>query len=182
MEEIRQKHNSLYQEAIDLLKPYLASNTLLKTADKAKVARACEALEQVISFKADIWNAWWMLGMGRRVLQDREGAYAAFERAYRLNPNQIEVGRNLGLECLTLGYAQEAINVTAAMVRLAPEDAGLIANHALARLIGGDLQGALHEATRALEKNPRDGITLNVRQYINDVREGRVQAPSRIPT
>ena len=78
----------------------------------------------------------------RRLLRDREGAYAAFARAYGMAPDEIEVGRNLGMECITLGYAQIAIAVTAAMGRIWPDNAGLIANHALALLIGSDLDGA----------------------------------------
>ena len=86
------------------------------------------------------------------------------------------------MECIALGYAEEAIAVTAAMVRLAPDNAGLVATHALSLLIGGDLDGAFREVQRAGQLDPDDEITLNLRKLIEDVRAGRIEAPSRIDT
>lgn len=97
-------------------------------------------------------------------------------------PDEIEVGRNLGMECIALGYGQEAITVTAAMTKLAPGDAGLLANHALALLIAGDVDGAFREVRRALQMSPDDEITLRLPELIDNVRAGRVERPSRIMT
>jgi Flp pilus assembly protein TadD len=182
-EAIRREYNALWVEASDLLGPYLGPDNPPATAEEvAKVTRAREALERVTSLSNVSWRPWWLLGVARRLLRDREGAYAAFAHAYGTAPDEIEVGRNLGGECIALGYGQEAIAVTAAMVRLAPDNAGLIGNHALALLIGGDLDGALREVQRAGRLDPDDEVTLNLRNLIDDVRAGRVQAPSRIDT
>ena len=52
---------------------------------------------------------------------DSEAARRAFQRAYTIAPTQIEVGRNLVLESLALGYGEEAVEVATAMVSLSPE-------------------------------------------------------------
>lgn len=182
-EASRQEYEALWAKASDLLLPYFGPHNRPKTAeDIAKVARARDALDRITSLGSATWRPWWLLGVARRLLRDREGAYAAFARAYGMAPDEIEVGRNLGMECITLGYAQEAIAVTAAMVRIWPDNAGLIANHALALLIGSDLDGALREIENAAQLDPNDEITLNLRKLIDNVRTGRVKAPSRMET
>lgn len=183
IEALRREHNSLLEQAWKLLEPYFGHEAPpTSVADTAKIVRACTALERATSIRKENWNAWWGLGMARRLLGDREGAYAAFKSAYGINPNEIEVGRNLGEECIALGYATEALEVTAAIMRIDPKNAGLIANHALARLIGGDVKGALNEADRALGVDPKDDVTKSLRRYIEEVRIGRRALPSKLAT
>lgn len=180
-ESTAEQYQALWAEAWELLAPFFGPNRRnLSTEEIAKVAKASEALERMTSSGRASWHAWWLFGVARRCLRDREGAYAAFARAYGMAPDEIETGRNLGLECITLGYADEAISVTAAVVALAPDNAGLVANHALALLIGGDLDGALREVRRSLRLDPNDTVTLNLRRIIDNVCAGIVEAPSKI--
>jgi Flp pilus assembly protein TadD len=174
---------ALWSEAGELLAPYFRTDGIPATDPKiASVIRAREALERLTAFRNINWRTWWLLVFARRLLLDREGAYAAFARAYGMAPNEIEVGRNLGAECIALGYGQEAIAVTAAMSRLAPDDAGITANHALALLIGGDIDGALREMQRATQLDPEGAITRSLERLIQDVRAGTVRCPSKIET
>jgi Flp pilus assembly protein TadD len=118
--------------------------------------------------------------VARRALDDRQGAYAAFARAYGLAPEEVEVGRNLVGECVSLGYSEEAKVVAKAVCALAPDDAGLRANYALALLINGDLNEAMNEAQRAQTADPQDEVTRNVCALIEQVRSGAIERPSRI--
>lgn len=175
--------DEVIREQYNLLAPYFGPGNRPATAEEvSSVARAREALERMTSLSHIDWRPWWLLGVARRALRDREGAYTAFARAYSMAPDEIEVGRNLAMECIALGNAQEAIAVTAAMAKLAPDDAGLTANHALALLIAGDVDGALREVRRAARLDPDDEITMNLGELIRNVRAGRVEAPTRIET
>ena len=179
----RQEQESLWAEAGHLLQPYIGPEHRPANAEEAaQIARARDILERLTSLSDVSWRPWWLLGVARRNLRDRQGAYAAFSHAYGMAADEIEVGRCLAMECIALGYAPEAIAVTAAMVRLAPGDAGLIANHALALLIGAEVECALHEIRRAEQIDSRDEITLNLRGLIEAVRDGKVKAPSQIET
>jgi Flp pilus assembly protein TadD len=139
-------------------------------------------LERVTDLNSGNWNAWWGLGIARRLLGDHENAYAAFARAYGLNPNNVEVGRNLAAECVALGYGREAVEISAAVMRLAPDQPGLIANYALALLINGDPHSARDEAARALALDPGDEVTRNLCGFIDDVLAGRTSAPKKVAT
>jgi hypothetical protein len=181
LERQQSEHDALWNEAWKLIEPYISS-PLTPNDPKAvaDVSRASELLGRVIALNSENWAAWWALGVARRALEDHHSAYAAFARAYGLRPDEIEVGRNLAGECLTLGYAQEAVNVTAAMVQLAPGDAGLISNHALALLIAADVEGALLEIHRSLALDPSDAVTQAACRYIERVHAGQALIPKTI--
>ena len=174
---------ALWAEATKLLEPYLVPNISLQSSKEiADVARSRDLMERITALDGVTWRPWWLLGLARRLLRDREGAYAAFVHAYDLAPDELEVGRNLAMECIALGYGREAVAVTAAVVRLAPDDSGVIANHALALLVAGELDGSLREIQRAEHLDPDDDVTRNLRKLIDDVCDGKIEAPSRIET
>ena len=181
-------HNSLYQEAVSLLEPFLTDHittgnpTPAQTkADKVKLERACELLERVVELRAENWNAWWVLGMAHRFLGDSSAARAAFLRAYTIAPDQVETGRNLVQESLALGYGEEAVEVATALTELAPGDAGITANRALALLVAGEVVEARREVARALGLDPGDRVTLDLRKIIEAVAAGRVARPTKWP-
>jgi hypothetical protein len=174
----RKEYKALCVDASNLLMPYFGRQPA-SAQEATDIAHARELLERITSFSNATWQDWWLLGFARRLLKDRQSAYAAFSRAYGMAPNEVEVGRNLAMECIALGYGPEAIAVSEAMTRLMPGDAGLAANHALALFVGGHLDGALCEVQRAEQLKP--GIAIDLRKWIEDVRTGRVEAPSSIP-
>jgi Flp pilus assembly protein TadD len=174
------EYEVLWAEATELIRPYFLLNVSLETSEQiAHVARSRDLFERITELIGDDWRPWLFLGVARHLLRDGQGAYAAFARAYGMAPSEQQVGRALAMECLALGYGPEAVAVTAAVVRLAPDNAGVIANHALALLVAGDLDGALREIELAACIDPDDDITCNLRTLIDDVRSGKVEAPSR---
>ena len=182
------RHNALYKEAAELIRPFLDTHVRLgdplpaKSApDQAKVGRACELLKEVTKLRPENWNAWWILGMSHRFLGDAVAAYGAFKRSFEIAPTQIETGRNLAMECIGLGYGPEAVEVTTRVLELRPEDSGLMANRALALLVNGELKEAQTEVERALKINPSDKITLGLNQLLANVRAGRIPQPSKWP-
>ncbi|MCA9017856.1 MAG: hypothetical protein KDA77_21205, partial [Planctomycetaceae bacterium] len=64
--------------------------------------------------------------------------------------------------------------------RLKPEDMGLVANLALALLIGGELEEAAENIEVALAGAPEDPISQNLEQMIEDVRSGLRPQPRNL--
>ncbi len=181
-------HNSLYQEAVSVLKPFLTDHvttgnpTPARTnVDKAKLERTCELLARVVELRAENWNAWWVLGMAHRFLGDSRAARSAFLHAYTIAPDQVETGRNLVEESLALGYGEEAVQVATVLTELTPGDAGIVANRALALLVVGDVAEARREVARALGLDPGDRITLDLQEIIEAVAAGRRAKPTKWP-
>ncbi|MFI4973064.1 MAG: hypothetical protein ACHP84_00835 [Caulobacterales bacterium] len=173
------EYNASLADAGQLLGPYIGPDRPVTPEEIAQVARAIAELERLVTIAAK-WSSWWLLGIGRRALDDRQGAYAAFSRAYGLAPKEVEVGRNLVVECITLGYGDEAIAVAEAVIALAPNDPGHMANYALALLIGAKPDRALLEIKRAEQIDPSDEVIGNVRELIENVCAGRAERPSNI--
>lgn len=65
-------------------------------------------------------------------------------------------------------------------MNIKPDDAGLMANLALALLIGGKLDDASEAVTRALVMAPDDKIVHNLKGMIADVQAGRKAQPSKL--
>jgi tetratricopeptide (TPR) repeat protein len=177
----QEEYEALWTEAGSLVLPFL-NKAASTTQEVAEATRAHKILEDLILLPDVSWRIWWALGVARRALGDRNGAYAAFSRAYGMAPDEVEVGRNLGGECIALGYGREAIAVTEAMTKIAPQDVGLVSNYALSLLIGGYVEEALRAVQRAQQLDSSDEITKGLRRMIDDVRQGKIERPTRLNT
>jgi Flp pilus assembly protein TadD len=181
--KLQQELQQMHSEASSLLLPYLGPSVRPEAVeDLDRLRRACELLERINALSPSHWRIWWSLGMARRRLKDRQGAYAAFQRAYRLQPDVVETGRNLFAECADLGYGEEALRLSKAILQLAPDDPGVVSNHAVALLINGDLDGAMEAVKHASSLDPQGQTTINLRNFLEEIRAGRIPVPTRIDT
>ena len=83
-------------------------------------------------------------------------------------------------ECLNVGKSEKAIRVARNAVNLEPENAGLVANLALALLIGAELDEAAETVNKALAMAPDDQISHNLKQRIADVKCGSIPQPVKM--
>ncbi|HEY4941175.1 MAG TPA: tetratricopeptide repeat protein [Rhizomicrobium sp.] len=167
-------------EATDRVLPFIGDRRAQTQDEIETVVQANLTLERLTAIAPDDWRLWFFRGVARRALGDRQEAYAAFARAYGLAPGEIEAGRNLVAECMTLGYSEEAKVVAKVVCALAPDDAGLRANYALALLTNGDLSEALNEVQQAQTADPQDEISRNVRVLIEEVISGASERPTKL--
>jgi hypothetical protein len=179
-------HDGLFRQAAELLQPVMEAHfghegPVDSAKQKADLVRAQLLLQRVTSLSRQDWNAWWALGMTCRLLGDRIGAHDAFRHAYDIAPAELEVGRNLVEECIALGRGPEAVDVATALTGRFPNDAGLVANRALALLVNGAVDDARVEVDRALEMSPGDQVTINLRTLIEGVVHGVVTRPATWP-
>jgi len=179
-----QLHDALYREGAEILWPYLPLGDGLtpgKPLDPQDIERGVRLLSRVLEMEPGNWSALWVLGMTHRISGRPEQAYQAFRRAYELKPDQVNVGRELVLQCCMNGRGAEAMRVSEVVLALRPGDASLLSNHALAQVLAGDVEGARRTVERALAIIPENKAAQGVRQLTLDIQAGRVTRPDRWP-
>jgi Flp pilus assembly protein TadD len=172
-------HDELYDAATGHIGQ--AEQPLAADDSRRHAARAAELLERAVLLRPENWNAMWALGRAREMLEEHEQAYEAFKAAYELEPNDVDVCRELGYECVVLGKGAEAVMVAERARALDPDDAGLLANLALAYLIDQQIAAAVDAVHEASRRNPDDPVTVNLRVLIEAVAGHQVEAPTRWP-
>lgn len=177
-------HDQLYQGAMDLLQPFVdfsSGRAIVSDADRKAIERGSEILRRVFSINPLNWAAMWLLGFACRAAGQGEAALEAFQAAYAIERLNLDVGRELSLQCINMGKAEEAVRVCAEVLELGPFDAGLIANYGLALLISGRTEEAVQATSASLEISPNDPITLELAGLVAAVQNGRRAAPDRWP-
>jgi cytochrome c-type biogenesis protein CcmH/NrfG len=174
-------HNDLYREGVALISPYLRlSDRPPQPIDPHKLARGIALMERVVAMNPQNASAFWFLGMGYRAQHDDVRSYDAFKKAYAIKPDQVDIGRELGIACLDVGKAEEAIPIARHAVALKPDEPGLQANLALALLLAGHLDDAEREARGALSRSPSDVVTRRLVTVIDDVKSGKRPQPHTV--
>jgi len=177
----QERLEGLRVRANELVGPFLTRREKPSFFEKRTIRKGVALLEEALATVADQWPMLWTLGMSLRALGEEEAALPPLRRAYELNPGQPDVGREYAAQCMRLGMAEEGVRVAREVHARFPEDAGLQANLALALLIAGAVEEALSVGQAALVRDPADGITRGLVEYINKVKAGRVPRPTRMP-
>jgi tetratricopeptide (TPR) repeat protein len=177
-------HDELYREGCRILQPYLPlvdGLTPSRPVDLADIERGRRLLARALDLYPNNWSAYWILGMACRAAGYKDEAYEALSRAWAINPNQVDVGRELVLQCCINGRGMEAVQVSGKVLALKQEDAGLLSNHALALLLAGEVGRARFFAARATAAAPDNRAAQGVAQAIEDVISGRMPCPKKWP-
>ncbi len=106
------------------------------TQRHAEAEAACRA---ALALQPQCWAAWSNFGTALHSQQRYDDAIAAYATAVRQNRGAINAWTNLGVALAEQGRVVQSLAMHAAAVSLAPEDAEVRANHALALLAAGDL-------------------------------------------
>jgi tetratricopeptide (TPR) repeat protein len=122
-----------------------------------------ELLEPVTRDHPELWNAWFLLGWGRRRLGRYREAREAFERTLRLAPANPDALNELAI-CLTeLGEPAEARRRLEEARSLDPANPKILSNLGVAALRMGDQAQARRLFQRVLETDPEDPVA---RRYL----------------
>lgn len=103
---------------------------------------ALELLYDILRSNPESAAAWNDLGIVCRHMEKYEEARAAFERAYKLNPDQADPLINLGSVCLRQGDPGNALQYLQLAVELLPGHPAVHANLALTYAVFGRLEEA----------------------------------------
>ena len=179
------EHDLYFQEGGDLIKPYMLladvpSKSASSNEAKANINRGIALLNAVVAYNATNWAAWWEMGKGYQALKETDKACDAFGKSYSIQRENPDVAREYMITCLDLGRNQEAVLVADHAVRLAPNDAGLNANLALAYTLNGQLKDAQSAINKSLQIDPKDQISLTLSNVIQEVTNGRRPQPHKM--
>lgn len=178
------EYNFHYDEAARLLDAVIrvheAPRGLFAFFKRRKTRRGIEHLLSCLEIVPQAWQCMWLIGKAHQALDDNEAALTWFEKALPLEKNSPDVPREACLAALATGGRSAALAHAEEACRRAPEDAGLVANLALAYLLNRDKARALAAANRALDMNRTDPINQTVRDYIKRVMSGEVPQPDKI--
>ena len=146
--------NKDFDRAIPLLReaaeetndPALRERLLLKCAlaqdERGLHAEALETLKKVLEQNVDSAAAWNNLGIICQHIGKLDEAREAFERAYKLNPEQADPLVNLGSVCLRQSDPGNALQYLQLAVELLPGHPAVHANLALTYAVFGRLEEA----------------------------------------
>lgn len=179
------KHNDLFETGSDLIRPYmqLVGSEQPETDNQQardEIERGISLLRQSIAIHPENWSAYWIIGKAYQALDNLQEAYQAFLQAFELCKTNPDVAREYMFEALKLGKAAKGIKAAQHALSLKPDNAGLLANLALAYFIGGQLDDALEAIEQSLAIAPDDQITQNLKLYVEAVDEGRLPQPKTL--
>jgi Flp pilus assembly protein TadD len=182
---MNEEQQRLFKDAVGIIQPYMIiagreRKAVASDDDRARIKEGIALMEEAIKFSPVAWRGLWIIGKAHQALGDKESAYSAFQRAYTLDSTNPDVCREYMHACLATGRGAEAVEAARVGVSRNRQDAGLVANLALALLIGGDLAEAERTCKAAQEMNPEDKITANVLKVISEVRAGKRPRPTRL--
>jgi len=175
-------HDRIYTQACGLIKPYMQLHGVQSrpaNTDKARqeLKRGISLLQEVVTINPGNWSAYWVMGKGYQAIGDSASACDAFGNSFAIQRNNPDVAREYMYECLNLGRAAEGVQAAEHALELRPDDAGLLANLALASLIAGKNDDALQFVNKSLQVAPDDTITQNLKKIIVDVRDKKRPQP-----
>lgn len=171
---------ALYKKANDLIEPYATlQNHPRNDADSRekslKGGIAC--LDRVIGPNPKSWSAMWLRGKAWQALGEHPKARDDFRAAYAIKPDELDVGRELGLELLATNEFAESKKIWDALIKHWPDNSGLHANEAIALALLGDTPGAQREVKTARTLDPSDPVTKELELRIADVASGARRPP-----
>lgn len=183
-ESIDDRHNRLYNEACNLIDPYMRLHGVSRrdaTTARAKrdLAKGIGNLNAVVQINPNNWAAYWIMGKGYQAQGLSSEACDAFASAYSMQKENADVAREYMFECLNVGRTKEAVQLSRAALALRPQDPGLKANLALCLLVDAQLDEGKRMAEEALQTDPSDDITRTVKRIIEEVQSGKRPQPTK---
>ncbi len=176
------EHNRLYQEACDLIRPYMhiverEHQSAHSEQARLELDRGISLLRDVLKINPANWSAYWVIGKACQALGNSEDACEAFQKSFGLEKGNVDVAREYMFECLNLGQIVKGISAAEHAVKLEPENSGLLANLGLAYFLGEKLEEARKAVEQSLAIAPEDPITQNLHKAIADVQTGKKPQP-----
>jgi len=147
---------------------------------RRKLHKAIERFEGALEINPKGWQSMWFLGKIHQRLESEAESLFWFKKAMALAPDEPDVARETGLAAFEAGKTELALQCCQAALDARPDDPGLMANLALAHLLGGDLAEAEGLLSTALELAPQDPVSGHLSEIIREITEGARPQPASI--
>jgi tetratricopeptide (TPR) repeat protein len=179
-----QAFDDAYRHGVSLMEAYLdlpRDKVKSNPQSKPDLSAAIQSLDVAVGIEPDSSTAWWARGKAQQLLGDHEAAYESFHRSYKIDEGKNpDAGVQLLLECLETGRGGEAVQVAENINKAQPDNAGMLANLALAYLINGQIDDAERAVSTAEAIDPEDSAITSAKKRVDDVRAGRLPRPQHI--
>lgn len=181
-EEQSNRHNQLYREGLKLIEGEIHIHDRPRLGEpgwltRRKLRKAISLFERVLKINPANWSAMWLVGKIHQRMGDDAAALEWFTMSHRIKRTNPDVAREAALCAMNLGRAKQAVEFAAAASELKPEDAGLVANLALAFLLDNRPQEAREKAEEAVNADAEDVVSRNVLRLIDQIIAGRRPYP-----
>lgn len=177
------EHNMVYERGSKAISPHmqlLDRHPKFDEQVRREVEGGIRDLDAVTLYSPENWAAFWIKGKGYQLLGNHNAANEQFKASFGIQKENPDVAREYAASCLELGRGAEAVRATEHAIKIAPNDAGLHANLALALLIDGRNPEAKDAIDEALRMAPNDKISRRVQKLVDDVLAGRRKQPANM--
>ena len=147
---------------------------------RRKLQNTIERFQEALEINPKGWQSMWALGKIHQRLDSAAESLFWFRKAMALAPDEPDVARETGLAAFEVGNTELALQCCQAALDARPDDAGLMANLALAHLLRGGLAEAEGFVSKALELVPHDPVSGHLSQIIGEVAKGMRPQPASI--
>ena len=174
------EHDAVYKRGVSLIDPYIIvqDRAPSQTDHRTKELLAGIAcLDRALELAPTNWAAFWLRGKAYQALGDHAHSADSFRSAFRIRPQNPDVGRELALEQMELGEFQDAVLVGEKLVLAFPNDGGLKANLALSLLLAGRVQRARDTIDVAIRLDRNDAVSRALKRRIDEVANGSRRQP-----
>jgi Flp pilus assembly protein TadD len=182
--ELVREYNTCHEKGFRVLQKYAkiqaSGKKQISSSDRNQIEEVISHLSRCIEIIPNAWSAMWGLGKAYQILDAHDKSLYWFEQALKIEKTNPDVYREATLEALKKGNAEKAIDYSKKALNLAPHNAGLLSNHALALLLNKQGHDALVTIKKACELDPQDTINKNVLSYIEEVVNGHKGYPDTI--
>ncbi|HEY6226083.1 MAG TPA: CDC27 family protein [Verrucomicrobiae bacterium] len=144
-----------------------------------RLKRALGLFERVLALKPESWNSMWLVAKVHQRLGKPEEAFSWLERAYQINPSQVDVAREASLIAMDLGRKEAGVVYAHRATQIQKDDSGLMANLALAYLLANQLPQARASITRSLELDANDEISKTIETIIAHFEREKKTPPAK---
>jgi tetratricopeptide (TPR) repeat protein len=153
---------AIFGNSPDAAHPHYLRAKIYTERDETEKAQA--ELKQAVALRPDFPEAWSDLGQAKKTLLDDDGAFAAFQRAVELDPENAVSQYRLGAEYLRRGEARQAVGHLRESYRLAPLNQSTLNSLQLALRQDGQVEEAaqirakLAGLLRKIDKESQDAF------------------------
>jgi Flp pilus assembly protein TadD len=179
-EALREEHNRLYVEAVELIRPDLRTNEHpeheLAADTVPRLEKAVGLLDRVLELNPPNWSAHWFRGKALQALERHEEALKSFVHALEWHRDP-EMAREAGIAAMETGDFALGIGFCKMALEMAPRDHGLLANLGLGLLFDGRPVEARPAFLKSIEINPNDSLTIRLLHVTDEVLAGSRPCP-----
>lgn len=145
---------------------------------KLKAKRAIDYFRQILEFEPEDFRLYLFIGKNYQSLQQFDEAFYYLEKSCELNLKDSFLPLEASIVAMHLGKIGKAIILIKEAIRRDPDDAELIAVHAMYLIIDGEFAVSQEIVNQAFKLDPRNNFIIELKVIIDEVNLGHLTQPT----